>query len=423
MSRAATRSPESGFLLVGVVMLILALTILGLSLFSLSGYEAQFLEESREELQAFYMATGGLERAKIMLQAHNNMGAVKQNLPLEGIEYARARFVSSPADSEPDDFVNWSGDGNHNIEIRVLAVERGKRRMVEARFNPSRTSTNIYEHLLTSSARIRARDNPSLLNLIGTSRQNHPNTSWLGQVLSPAPPAPAIGSVPDADVSTYLGAHLGTAVQLSFPTDSTYNLLSPGTYRYYRAPNAPASDFGFRDSRKNVTFNVSGTAILLCPTGAGFEQTVTVVGSAADRLIIVAGQSQNEELNAFNMHNTGLYFESGIHSPLVPVILVSDGPVGIDQHHGSTAQTRYDDAHRIVVVNYLSIFADGILLGGPEPGFGATATYGHDMSMDAAVLDPLCQLGLLPNIPAGQQLRAFIPLPGSWREVTENNPN
>ena len=36
----------SGFVLVGVVMIALALTILGLSLFSLSGYESQFLDRS-----------------------------------------------------------------------------------------------------------------------------------------------------------------------------------------------------------------------------------------------------------------------------------------------------------------------------------------------------------------------------------------
>ena len=40
------RSPrhgESGFVLIGVVIFVLALTIIGISLFSLSSYEAQFL--------------------------------------------------------------------------------------------------------------------------------------------------------------------------------------------------------------------------------------------------------------------------------------------------------------------------------------------------------------------------------------------
>jgi hypothetical protein len=69
-----TRSPETcrvqspeddrGFVIVGVVMFVLALTILGLSLFSLSSYESQFLNRSlaREQACGLQHPFGGVDR-------------------------------------------------------------------------------------------------------------------------------------------------------------------------------------------------------------------------------------------------------------------------------------------------------------------------------------------------------------------------
>ncbi len=56
----ATR-PERGFVLVAVVMFVLALTILGFSLYGLSSYEGQFLSRSLATQQSLYRAEGGQE--------------------------------------------------------------------------------------------------------------------------------------------------------------------------------------------------------------------------------------------------------------------------------------------------------------------------------------------------------------------------
>src|SRR5438128_1554566 len=127
------RSPESGFVLIGVIMFVLALTILGLSLFSLSGYEVAFLGSSLDDTRAFYDALGGIDRAKFCMAESQlqTLADVKNGLPIEGVVYARARYVGT---DDSTSAVLW--DGTKKVEIRVVAVENKARRVVEAQFTP-----------------------------------------------------------------------------------------------------------------------------------------------------------------------------------------------------------------------------------------------------------------------------------------------
>jgi Tfp pilus assembly protein PilX len=94
--RVGAPSQARGFILVGVTMFVIVLTILGLSLFSLSGFEAQFLNDSMERQQAFYSASGGIERAKwVLLRPNAKLQDVKNNLPLDGVVYAAATQAPS----------------------------------------------------------------------------------------------------------------------------------------------------------------------------------------------------------------------------------------------------------------------------------------------------------------------------------------
>ena len=60
---------ERGFILVGVVTFMLALTILGLSLFALSTYEAQFFYSSAAREQSLQNSESGMEVVKALLDA------------------------------------------------------------------------------------------------------------------------------------------------------------------------------------------------------------------------------------------------------------------------------------------------------------------------------------------------------------------
>src|SRR6185436_10383002 len=135
-----------GFVLVGVVMLILALTILGLSLFALSSYEAQFFNRSLYEHEALQAAVGGLERAKYVLAVPpiTNLENVQTNLPLEYVTNALA-VQEQHGDSLSSGPVDWSASANP-VRISVTAVYKGVSRTVEGTFLP-RKSPNWYKRL------------------------------------------------------------------------------------------------------------------------------------------------------------------------------------------------------------------------------------------------------------------------------------
>ena len=63
------RRDERGFILVGVVTFMLALTILGLSLFALSSYEAQFFFASASREQSLQRAESGMELVKALISS------------------------------------------------------------------------------------------------------------------------------------------------------------------------------------------------------------------------------------------------------------------------------------------------------------------------------------------------------------------
>jgi len=106
MPRRPIRSEASGFVLVGVVMFVLALVILGLSLFSLSSYEGQFVERTKESDAAFYAASSGIEHAKFALARSESLGLVSASLfPTPDVVYARAQRLvrhGRPGRERPD---------------------------------------------------------------------------------------------------------------------------------------------------------------------------------------------------------------------------------------------------------------------------------------------------------------------------------
>lgn len=404
------RRAESGFVLIGVVIFVLALTILGLSLFSLSGFETQFLEESRHDLQAFYYASGGLERARHLLEVQGDLEAVGQNLspPLEGVDFARACYVNS---GECTGTVDWTG-GLGPIVIQVRGIDRDRSRTMEARFDP-KVAGNPYQNLIASHSFVLS-DLTSLphgsggtaehLTLNGPIRQKDPDTSWVSSV--PGAHAITVGDVPLPDVDAFLAAH-PTRHTIADPEISGGRIyhLDLGGVQFYEKHNS--SVFGFREDGTvtPVTIRVSGTAIWVCPEGAEFERQITVEGTSLDRLILVAGPSTSDELQSVGLYPLGIHIQGGIQSPQVPVILVSNAAISIDQHK---------DADQSLAVAYLTVYGASVALAGPNAG--QTTAWFHNASSDAAIVDPLFAAGWLPD--TGTPLPHQLVLEsGSWREI------
>ena len=136
---------ERGFVIVGVVMFVLALTILGISLFSISSFESQFLNRSLASEQAFSGAASGMERARFRMVVSSTLDAAATVVGTDGVTYARA-FQDGDSTGPID-------PGGGNVEVRVIAGTAGNGHIVRAEFEPS-LGQDHYRRLVTTSSDI-----------------------------------------------------------------------------------------------------------------------------------------------------------------------------------------------------------------------------------------------------------------------------
>jgi hypothetical protein len=422
--------------LVGVVMFVLALTILGISLFSLSSYEAQFFGRSNDDAAAFYAALGGIERAKFAVLRTKNLTAAGQNLPIGDIVYARAcKYPHGTPIALTDTLgpFNWG----QQVEVRVLAVHNGQRRMIEQRFTLDEPKT-VYRRLITAYNGVKivsyepgdpqdaAHYRPPQTFVDGECHQYVSDITW--DTMAQTDPGftrtvIANESVPHPDVVNYRASHLASAITVP-PNGNQgqglgthkYNLTAGGngTTTFYETSglngispytNDQYSVFVSNGAAPQIT--VSGTAIWLMQYGFWSDPPVNVVpaaGAINPVLIMVAGTPSGPPID-----NAAEYFLGGLNST-VPVILVTDGGVDIEMLSQPNAS---------MTIPYLSIFADRVLLGGPLP---PAATYSahfiHPSTFTAIdnILDALYDLGLLPNSNAGLSASA-PPVHRTWRTI------
>ena len=134
MSRPVRRAhAEAGFILPGVVMFVLVLTIIGLSLFSLSSYEAQFLHQTLRKTEAFYEASSAIDRARFVLMSTRNLSSVSAMSGTGSIEYAVAvqgNDSTGTVDWNSEDSVLVRVRTNKNNEKRDRKTNHGNRKAV-----------------------------------------------------------------------------------------------------------------------------------------------------------------------------------------------------------------------------------------------------------------------------------------------------
>jgi hypothetical protein len=467
---------ERGFALVGVIMFLLVLTILGLSLFSLTGYESQFMQQSMDGAEAFHAAAGGLDRARFALAMKSDLEIVKQGLPLDGVIYAVARRdVGGGIDSTSD--IDWDNPTGEPILIRVKAQKNGKTHMIEGLYSPSRAQS-LYQRLMSLSgagandsvglAVIRKElaevdENPYWATwLYGEARQNQ--SVDLPQVIFPfgfpeqsQTLAVTPGGVPAPDVDGFLAAHWTGATEARSVGQNRYNLSaldSPDSVRFYRTTRLSGNwSFDFilsseqQMKRWDPQVNVSGTVIWMFDKGIRSEGTIHVSGSGSrsDLLVLVAKPGNDPgiyspynpsapDAYAYNAHRSlrgaGIALLGSIRST-IPVILVSDGGVLLENRDFGYGEYDGDDKTS-TSVQCLSVFAKYARVLGPDSDMGTnpnqngpsgartTLVRNATDPIDARI-DRLSDLGLLPNT-AGALKGKLRFLAGSWREVTETNP-
>lgn len=429
---AVPATPESGgFILVGVVMFMLALTILGLSLFSLSSYEGQFFHASVSREQSLHNSESGMELVKALLAA--------RDARLEHSQFAVGQFgitgalayqanSSNPGDTTSRGPVRW----DRPLYLVVSGRAGGEERTVESRFDPQ-PGKNPYQTLVTCGLGFQYSNNPDggtrtteLTGKVWQRIQWPSDSAWTNGVRWPSgrpidpttPPLPLADAFVDAKLA---GAYDPGNLHLSSSGGSTnYFPLSlntaPGTVRFATLSTPDNVMQNSHDPERNwygcffdapLTISVRGTWVLVLPDGACFENEVTIQpdgNGATGTLVIVAkanGQDPGHE-------SRGIWFQGGLiqSSSNIKVFLVSQGDISI---------THDQDEHNDHVSRALSVVCGGDFdLMGPGSGSLFRMLYGG--STQDAIADELLTGGTLPPI-TGSSGSSFQYASASWKET------
>lgn len=417
------RPQDEGFILVGVVMFMLALTILGLSLFALSSYEAQFFYENVSREQALHCSESGMEVVKALLTDPSRPARLEYaQLAVGQFGVTRAlayqQRTSNPNDTTSRGLVNWDS----TVVIMVTSRSGAEERTVESRYIPVRMNSP-YKMLFASGLGLfynNANSNSRNVELQGKVWQrvwSAADTIWTRQVnwINGRPLDPSAPAIPFADafVDTKLN---GTTSLPSFDENNGRMTFvnSLGGARFFRSPDSPHSgendpefdDYTFYEDG-SLTIRVRGTCVWVIPEGVCIRRRLTIEpeqNGTPGTLVIIAKANGR----APGYENRGIWFQGGIvlNDPTnTKLFLVSEGDIGITHDHSSTSS---NDCRA------LSVVAGGnIELMGPDGGYTFRLT--HDSSMDA-VADQLVALGAVPPTSGGTGT-AYAYASASWKET------
>jgi hypothetical protein len=442
-------SREAGFVLIGVIIFVLALTIIGISLFSLSTYEAQFLQRSQDGEQAFQSAVGGIERAKFILSSTSQL----ENVP-RFMSSHQWNVVSASAgqihgsDTIRVGSVDWD-EPDQGVVLRVTAQVNEEQRTVIATFAP-REAPSYYRQLFTTSGRVTVdapRSTREWLPALPTIDLGGP--VWQGTVESSADTAWAqtaswmwnrrlrswwpdrrlmSGGVVEPDLTTYFVSHAPTAALPAGysrdpePADVNRYFLNanPDVPTYYGTPTAFDAGQCLYDMCDGAVITVSGRGCVVWELPAGvhflnppFFRTDHGGGHFHDDccLVIVAGADPAEPTHP------GIFFEGGFQSD-IPLIFVSNVGVGI-QHINNPGF--YDQTGFSTEAAEISVYARDVHLLGPRSGTmdNLSMSLRHPVagSLDRVWIPHLAEYEGLPNLTSASDHELTL-RQGTWRVST-----
>jgi hypothetical protein len=443
MPRRPIRSEASGFVLVGVVIFVLALVILGLSLFSLSSYEGQFVERTKESDAAFYAASSGIEHAKFAIARSESLGLVSASLfPTPEVVYARAQRLDN---GDTVGSIKDMPEGTP-IEIRVMARVRNQRRMIQARFIPVQTD-NVYKRLISAQDGIQigaffdgipAMPTCGRVYLDGKIRVTNTDASWMA-CASVNPGAVTNDDVPLPDLASYWARFWDMATEVETDPGNKIQLTNgatlpggPADVEFFKTTQDPNNDVvvgenpldfsvSFVDrqgTKPRIRTNGDGprTYVWLLDHGIRVAQGMDLFSDDGDCLVIVARHVRKP-----GSDHIGIWFPYPMNNQNnCPVILVSDAEV----HYGFEPPGPHDQPGRL---NHVSIFAKAVWLGGPFdppiPGTDLIVRHLEGTTYDQknGLIDRLCELGALPNTESGGM--RFDVAEDGWAELNPDYPD
>jgi len=438
MSEPVRRAREGGFILPGVVMFVLVLTIIGLSLFSLSSYEAQFMHQTLRKTEAFYEASSAIDRARFVLMSTKNLGDVSALSGTGNIEYAVAIQGNDSTGA-----VDWNSDDS--VLVRVRVNKANEKRFLSAAFSPH---SNPYDNLFSISAPNRGlfnyksgtSDNLRVF-LSGTVWQfwsehhlpEDPEPDWYDDIYDTGSNNTfdvAFGNVPPPQMNTFWSTPLPAPGLQEWDkgighNDVTLDCGASGTVGFFHTGKedspyskniAKGNDFEIR-VRGIAVWMLDGplrvadkTKVMRAPGADGNDMLVLLSKKATDP----ANEDESGLDDVYGTEDIGFVFKGGISAPApdnIPIIIVSNGYVAIDSK--SSPQTSMS-------VDWLTIYANFVYLHGPTDE-ARTFSFSHLEGANAqaeANLQTLLNNGWLPNANPKRKSLSFIP--GTWQELGTN---
>jgi len=436
---SALRNPghveERGFALLTVIVIVMALTILGLSLFSLSGFEARFFHPAVNQAQAVQLGRAGVDWARYVLESTDDLDSVRIATPPDGIAGVIARRGTDfdSADSTGNVFPTAGGNPDP-IWVRAVASQGNQESAVLARFSPNE-GHDLYKRLITVMDKLVIKQdddaerfgNTLLIGNIrmGTVRIEDYNGDAITDPLH-GPPCVAQHSFPRPEQDLGPGAawwqeKYATAQYL--PGDAPITLgptgTTPGVYR-----TDPGEPFGtpsrwwsavLEGDECNV--NVRGTSIWMFPDGlrCNGQLQLTNVGTGPATVIMVGRPTPGPPSGGPQDENdVGFALLGGILTVgTVNVFMISTGGVEIEHLE---VPWHNKEGH----ANYISIYSDWVRLMGPREPNDMTFKHGDNCNdvppQDAkdGLVDQLIEANLLPNSRLARRRLTFVP--GTWNE-------
>ena len=424
------RAHDRGFVLIGVVMFVLALTILSLSLYGLSSYESQFLGQTHDQNVALDEAESGMAMAcQLLAQPPYHLSGSTAVVGLDHV--TRAVAWQDVAGGGVDSMGTVNTDTT--VTVLVSADVNGSERTIQARFRP-KEQNQYYKHLFTSTDPIvvypksypdGGSSRVGTVALSGPVWQFAADTS---QWADPSNPAQATWAGPHPvlhdpigvlDIADFFQQHNGATNRAVAGSPPSLNLEGPdGSETYYTATTAEQQAFhqwSLYSSAGSFRIDVQGTAVLLLPFGARFEGGLEVVGHGLHPVLVIVTAPNPLGDPDFPLASFWLFGGMDAHKLVgatpdyahMPVVLATAGQALFEQHNNSTTNS-YAEA--------LSVWASEVLMTGPKPGSQFSLDY-DPLVMDP-VIDELLSDGDLPQPPSSGTPQGYTLIPGSWQDLT-----
>lgn len=433
---------ERGFILVGVVTFMLALTILGLSLFALSSYEAQFFGTSATREQALQNCESGMTLVQALLESQFPRNLENARLAVGQFGVTSAIAYQPRNLDELDTLSTGPVDWDKPVFIVVHARSGSAERSLYAKYDPV-ANANPYQRLITSGGRISYREDNShdrdtfrMSGRVWQYVQSDADTAWTRDVtwVSGRPVDPSLPPVPLADefIDGKLMGKIWDPEDVRYipeddPREARYTMTfandSSHSPRFFRSPVLSPDDgetpnrvefpyYSFY-SDPAITVTVRGTTVWVVPDGLCLRHTLTVKAdkdaTSPPVLVIVAKANRREP----GRENRGIWLQGALDitandEGIAPyVYLVSQGDIAVTHDHSRSTP------HEAETV---SIVAGGsVELEGPLEDRRFRLSYGGS-AMDP-MADQLLGTGALPPV-AGGSATAFAVIRGTWRETT-----